>query len=147
LRKGPSDRFRDSRDGLFVGLQSDWNIFDGRATAGRVMEARSLAEQTRLTLSESELAAEVQVRRAYSSWQEATELVEASRRVVGQAEEAVRLANARYDAGTGTQLDVLQAQVELTTARSNQVQAFYNYNVAVASVRYAMGLSDALVTQ
>lgn len=146
LRKGPSDRFRDSRDGLFIGLQSNWDIFDGRATAGRVAQARSLAEQTRLTLSESELAVEVQVRRAYSSWQEATELVEASRRVVGQAEEAVRLANARYEAGTGTQLDVLQAQVELTTARSNQVQAFYNYNVAVATLRYAMGQSDELVS-
>ncbi len=147
LRKGPSDRFGDSRDGLFVGLQSDWSIFDGRATAGRVRQARSIAEQTRLTLEEVELATEVEVRRAYSQWQEATELVDASSRVVGQAEEAVRLANARYNAGTSTQLDLLQAQVELTTARSNQVQAYYNYNVAAASLRYAMGLTDALVSQ
>src|SRR5690606_18401622 len=124
-----------------------WSIFDGRATAGRVRQARSIAEQTRLTFEETELATEVEVRRAYSSWQEATELVEASRRVVEQAEEAVRLANARYSAGTSTQLDVLQAQVELTTARSNQVQAYYNYNVAIAAVRYAMGLSDALIAQ
>ena len=78
---------------------------------------------------------------------EATELVEASRRVVEQADESVRLANARYSAGTGTQLDVLQAQVDLTTARSNQVQAYYNYNVAIATLRQAMGLSDALVSQ
>jgi outer membrane protein TolC len=147
LRKGSSNRFSGSREGLFVGLQSQWAIFDGRATAGRVAQARSIVEQTRLTLVEVELATDVQVRRAYSSWQEATELVEASRRVVEQAEEAVRLANARYSAGTGTQLDVLQAQVELTTARSNQVQAYYNYNVAIATVRQAMGMSDALVAE
>lgn len=147
LRNGRSDPFDRPRDGAYVGLQSNWNIFDGRATRGRVAQARSIVEQTRLTLVESELAVDVQVRRAYSSWQEATELVEASRRVVEQAEEAVRLANARYDAGTGTQLDVLQAQVELTTARSNQVQAYYNYNVAIASLRQAMGLPDALVTE
>jgi outer membrane protein TolC len=104
-----------------------------------------LVEQTRLTLVENELAAEVEVRRAHSSLQEATELVDASRRVVQQAEEAVRLANARYNAGTGVQLDVLQAQVDLTTARSNQVQAYYNYNVSIASLRQAMGLTDALV--
>jgi outer membrane protein len=145
LRKGPTTSFRDSREGFFVGLQSQWAIFDGRATAGRVAQARSIVEQTRLTLVESELATEVQVRRAFSSWQEATELVEASRRVVEQAEEAVRLANARYSAGTGTQLDVLQAQVELTTARSNQVQAYYNYNVAIAAMRQAMGMNDELV--
>jgi outer membrane protein len=147
LRKGPTTALGDSRQGLFVGLQSQWNIFDGRATSGRVAQARSIVEQTRLTLVESELATDVQVRRAFSSWQEATELVEASRRVVEQAEEAVRLANARYSAGTGTQLDVLQAQVELTTARSNQVQAYYNYNVSIASMRQAMGLSDALVAE
>lgn len=147
LRKGPTTRLDDSREGFFVGLQSQWAIFDGRATTGRVAQARSIVEQTRLTLVESELATEVQVRRAFSSWQEATELVEASRRVVEQAEEAVRLANARYSAGTGTQLDVLQAQVELTTARSNQVQAYYNYNVAIATMRQAMGLSDALVAE
>ncbi|HTN77547.1 MAG TPA: TolC family protein, partial [Pirellulaceae bacterium] len=141
LRKGPTTALGDSRQGLFVGLQSQWAIFDGRATSGRVAQARSIVEQTRLTLVETELAAEVQVRRAFSSWQEATELVEASRRVVEQAEEAVRLANARYSAGTGTQLDVLQAQVELTTARSNQVQAYYNYTVAVATMRQALGLN------
>lgn len=147
LANGRSDPFDNPRDGAYVGLRSDWNIFDGRATRGRVAQARSIVEQTRLTFVESELATDVQVRRAYSSWQEAVELVEASRRVVEQAEEAVRLANARYDAGTGTQLDVLQAQVELTTARSNQVQAYYNYNVAVASLRQAMGLTDSLVTE
>lgn len=145
LRKGPTTAFSDSREGFMVGLQSTWSIFDGRATAGRVAQARSQANQTKLFLEESELAVDVEVRRAFSSWQEANELVEASRRVVEQAEEAVRLANARYSAGTGTQLDVLQAQVELTTARSNQVQAYYNYNVAVASLRYAMGLPDELV--
>jgi outer membrane protein len=146
MRKGATNRLMDSRDGLFVGLQSQWNIFDGRATTGRVMQARSLLEQTKLTFSEAQLAAEVEVRRAYSSWQEATELADASQRVVAQAEEAVRLANARYSAGTSTQLDVLQVQVDLTTARTNQIQAYYNYNVAVAELRRAMGQSDEFVS-
>lgn len=146
MRKGPTNRLMDSRDGLFVGLQSQWAIFDGRATAGRVAQARSLLEQTRLTYSEAQLAAEVEVRRAFSSWQQATELADASQKVVAQAEEAVRLANARYSAGTSTQLDVLQVQVELTTARTNQIQAYYNYNVAVAALRRAMGLPDSFVS-
>jgi outer membrane protein TolC len=139
--------FGSSSSGALAGVQTNWAIFDGLATRGRVIQARSAVEQSRLNLSQAELAAEVDVRRAYSSWQEATELVDASQKVVDQAQEAVRLANARYTAGTGTQLDVLQAQVDLTTARTNQVQAFYTYNVAVADLRRAMGLSDALVTE
>jgi outer membrane protein TolC len=66
---------------------------------------------------------------------------------VEQAEEAVRLANARYGAGTATQLDVLQAQTDLTTARTNQIQAYYTYTVAVASLRKAMGQADEFVTK
>jgi outer membrane protein len=146
LRKGPTDRFGDSPDGWLIGLQSQWAIFDGRATAGRVAQARSLVEQTRLSLTQAQLAAEVEVRRSFSSWQEATELADASQKVVAQAEEAVRLATARYDAGTATQLDVLQSQVDLTTARTNQLQAYYNYNIAVATLRAAMGQTDAFVT-
>ena len=145
LRKGTSDQFSDSRDGWVVGLQSQWAIFDGAATSGRVAQARSLLEQSRLTLSETTLAVDVEVRRALSSLQEATELADASQKVVAQAEESLRLANARYSAGTATQLDVLQSQVDLTTARTNQIQAYYSYNVAVARVRKAIGLPDALM--
>lgn len=147
LRKGSTNAFRDSPDGFLAGVQGQWNIFDGRATSGRLAQARSLAEQARLGLTEARLAIDVDVRRAHSQWQEATELAEASQKVVEQATEAVRLANARYSAGTGTQLDVLQAQVELTTARTNQIQAFYSYNIATAALRKAMGLADEFVTR
>lgn len=145
LRRGTSDRFADSNQGWLLGLQSQWSIFDGKATAGRVAQARSALEQTRLSLGEARLAVDIEVRRAHSQWQQATELAEASARVVEQATEAVRLANARYSAGTSTQLDVLSAQVDLTTARTNQLQAYYGYNVAVASLRKAMGQADEFV--
>ena len=145
LRKGASNSFGDSPDGFNVGVQSQWNIFDGRATGGRVIQARSGLQQTKLAQIQAQLDAEVEVRRAYSTWQESTELVDASQKVVAQAEEAVRLATARYDAGTATQLDVLQSQVDLTTARTNQLQAYYNYNTAVAALRKAMGLTDQFV--
>jgi outer membrane protein TolC len=145
LRKGATDSFGDSRDGWLVGLQSQWNIFDGAATSGRVAQARSAFEQARLNLGETSLLIDVEVRRALSSLQEATELADASQKVVAQAEESLRLANARYSAGTATQLDVLQSQVDLTTARTNQIQAYYSYNIAVARVRKAIGQPDAVV--
>ena len=64
-----------------------------------------------------------------------------------QAEEAVRLANARFSAGTATQLDILQTQVALTDARLNQLRAYYTFNVAVVTLRRAMGLPDELITK
>jgi outer membrane protein TolC len=144
-RKTPGlSSFADNRNGFTVGLQSTWEIFDGRATAGRVAQARSFLEQSKLAVAEAQLSVDVDVRRAISTFQQANELAEASKKVVEQAEEALRLANARYNAGTATQLDVLTSQVDLTTARLNQLQAYYTYNVAVANTRRAMGLADEM---
>lgn len=131
--------------GWMAGVQAQWNIFDGRATAGRVIQARSQLAQAKLSQSETALAIEVQVRQAYSSLVEAWELVQASGKTVEQAQEALRLANVRYTAGTATQLDVLTSQVYLIQAQLNQLQANYGYNVALATMRQSIGLADEFV--
>jgi outer membrane protein TolC len=145
-RSPSSGAFNDNLHGWTAGVQAQWNIFDGRATAGRVAQARSQLEQAKLSLAETTLGVDVQVRQAHSSLIEAWELVEASAKTVDQAQEALRLATVRYGVGTATQLDVLTSQVALTEARLNQVQAYYGYNVALATLRQAMGQADEFVT-
>lgn len=144
LRKGPTNSFGDSLKGLRGGVQSQIQV--SRATSGIVTQAVSQAEQLKLTASETKLAVEVEVRRAFSALQQAAELAGAMQKTVGQAEEAVRLAAARFEAGTATQLDVLQAQVELTNARTSQLRANHGYNVALAQLRKATGASEVEYT-
>ncbi len=142
IKSSKSNRFRDSLDGWTVGAEASWAIFDGRATAGRVMQARSQYEQARLTTESQTLGIDVEVRQAYSALQEADELVQATLKTVDQARESLRLATARFNAGTATQLDVLTSQVALSQARLNELQSNYNYNVALASLRKAIGQGD-----
>jgi outer membrane protein len=134
-----------SANGWTYGLQSTWAVFDGRATEGKVRQAKSQVEQARLAKASEELEIDVEVRQALSSLQEAGELVSASVKVIDQAEEALRLADAKFHAGSATQLDVLTSQVSLEQAKTDQLTANYNYLVALANVRKAIGLSDALV--
>lgn len=141
LRKGPTTSFGDSIKGLRGFAQSRLEV-NPRATSGAIMQAGSQAEQAGLTESEARLAAEVEVRRAFFAIERASELVGAMQKTVGQAEEAVRLATMRFEAGVATQLDVLVAQLELTTARTSQLQAFHGHNVAVAQLRKAIGVSE-----
>ena len=144
--RNPYSMAWDNRlQGWTAAVQAQWNIFDGRATAGRVIQARSQLEQAKLSQSATTLAIEVQVRQAYSSLIEAWELVQASGKTVEQAQEALRLANVRYGAGTATQLDVLTSQVSLIQAQLNQLQANYGYNVALATMRQSIGLADEFV--
>ncbi|RME68247.1 MAG: TolC family protein [Verrucomicrobia bacterium] len=135
----PTDT-RDYSDGWSVGITGSWNIWDGRATRGRVAQAQARFRQARLRLEETRLLIDAEVRRAFSSYTEAMELVRSSEKVVEQATESLRMARARFEAGGATQLDVLQAQVALTEAGSNKAQALHDANLAHLYLLRAAGL-------
>ena len=82
---------------------------------------------------------ELQVRTAYSDFVGAREVLDSQKTVQAEAEEALREAEARAAAGTGTQLDVLDAQTSLTQARTTQVQALHDYAAARARFERAIG--------
>ena len=131
--------FSDSNKGWSVGLQSSWAIFDGRSTRGKLIQARSQLRQSELDKRQLQLAIEVDVRRAISALQEADELAAAAGKVVEQADEALRLAEVRYEAGAATQLELLQTRVSLTQAKTNLLSANYSYLLAAAQYRRAVG--------
>jgi outer membrane protein TolC len=123
--------------GWFLGLQGSWNIFDGFLTYGKVKQARAQLEQSKVTYDDSVRQVELEVATAVSNLREAAQTVDSAQTGVNVNLEALRLADERLAAGTGTQLDVLTAQQALTTARSNLVQAEFSYVSAVASYQQA----------
>jgi len=125
--------------GWTAGALLSWNIFDGQLTHGRVMEAKARYEQAQLDVDESGRQIELEVRTAYSNFIESREVLDSQKMVREQAQEALRLAEARHTAGTGTQLDVLSAQTALTQARTTQVQALHDYALARARLQRALG--------
>jgi len=127
-------------DGLTAGVQFQWNLFDGNATKARVHQARAQLRQAKWALEDIRQEIETGLLSDYASYQEALALLDASGQVVGQAEESLRLARARYDAGTGTQLDINDAEVALTQARSNRAEAAYAH--ATASARLRRDIAD-----
>ena len=133
-----SDLTRDF-NGWQAGAQLSWNIFDGQLTRGKVFEAEARFTRARLDIEDTTRRIELQVRTAYSDLIQEKEVLESQKKVQEQAEEALRLAEARMDAGSGTQLDVLGAQTSLTEARTTQIQGLHDYEVAVARLNRAMG--------
>ena len=126
-------------DGWNAGAMVTWNIFDGLLTHGKVLQAKSLYEKSRTAVDEEVRTIELEVRTAFSDFLEAQEVLESQKTVLEEAEESLREANARADAGTGTQLDVLDAENQLTQARSTQVQALHDYDAARARFERAIG--------
>ena len=131
----------DEIHGWIGGVQLTWNLFDGRRTQGRVMETTARYERAGVDLDDTTRRVELEVRTGYSTFIEAREVLESQKKVVEQAEEALRLARARNEAGTSTQLDVLSAQTALTDARSTQIQALHDYEAARARLQRAVGMN------
>ncbi len=125
--------------GWTAGALVSWNIFDGQLTHGKVMEAKARYEQAQLDVDESGRQIELEVRTDYSNFIESREVLDSQKMVQEQAEEALRLAEARHTAGTGTQLDILSAQTALTQARTTRVQALHDYATARARLQRALG--------
>ena len=125
--------------GWIAGAQLSWNWFDGLRTQGKIKEAQANYERAGIDLDDRTRGIELEVRTAYSNFIEAREVLESEKKVVEEAEEALRLARARSEAGTGTQLDVLSAQTALTEARTTQIQSLHDYEAARARLQRAIG--------
>ena len=129
--------------GWNAGAQLNWSIFDGLLTHGKVVQARAQYDRARTDLDDQSRQIELAVRTAYSDFIEARETLESQEKVQEEAEEALREANARAEAGSGTQLDVLDAETSLTQARTTQIQARHDYVTARAKLERAIGTDQA----
>ena len=126
-------------NGWNAGAQLQWDIFDGLLTHGKVIQAKALYEKSKNDLADQSRQIELQVRTAYSDFIEAKEVLDSQLKVQEEADEALREAKSRAEAGTGTQLDVLDAETSLTQARTTQIQALHDYDTARAKLQRAIG--------
>ena len=126
-------------NGWFFGATGNWAIFDGLATYGNVKQAKAQLETAKVSYDDGVLQVELEVQQALADLQQAKETIMSQTKNVEQALEALRLSQERLNAGAGTQLDVLNAQVQLTQARTNKLQALCDYDVALAQLDFVTG--------
>ena len=119
-------------DGWFYGVTGSWNIFDGLETAGQVQQARAQLESSKINYDDSVQKVELEVQQSYANLQASRETIRSQQKNVEQALEALRLSNERFSAGAGTQLEVLDARVALTKARTTEIQSRAAYNKELA---------------
>jgi outer membrane protein TolC len=133
------DRLSAEAHGWNAGARVNWPLWDGQLTKGKIQQARAQHERSQIDFDDARRRIELNVRALYSTFIEAREVLDSQQKVIDQATEALRLATARYETGTDTQLNVLSAQTALTEARSVYVQALHEYTVALSRLQRAMG--------
>jgi len=131
--------WHDISKGWTALVQGSMPIWDSGAIAGQVIQQRALLSEAKITYDDDVRQVELEIQQAYSNLQQNRELIQSQEKNVELADEAVRLAKARLDAGAGVQLDVLNATVQLLTAQSTRLQALFGYNSSLAEFDRATG--------
>lgn len=122
-----------------VGVGVTMNIFDSGVTLSKIHGAEADLHSAEETYRDTKDAVALDVRNNYLSLREAEKRIETTETAVEQAEEDYRIAQLRYQAGVGTNTDVIDASVALTNAKNNYLQALYDYNTSKTNLQNAMG--------
>ncbi len=107
---------------------------------GQIQTAQAHAEQDRYAYEKKKLDVQVEVREAISAARQANEGVDVAKDGLASAEEDLKLSQEKYNVGSGTILELLDAQVNLQKARQQYVVALTQARIAEAQIERARGV-------
>lgn len=120
-----------------VGLKI--NLFDGYASSSRLRQAAINRSRASDRLRELEAQLALDYRTAVNDARVAAERIGVTEASIRQGEENLRINRDRYQEQVGTATDVIDAQTLLTQIRTENYQAIFDYQVALARVKRARG--------
>lgn len=133
-----SDFFPQDEEWL-AGVSIEWPLFTGFYRQHHL--ARSKVEVSKEEAETKQLFLKVrqEVWTAHSKLKEAYEAVQTAKVLVQDAQESMRLAKERYEAGAGTVTDLLDSQTALARAQATQIEAGWDYHTAEAVFKRSSG--------
>ena len=149
LTAGYNYYFRDyvqtgSNNVFQAGIMASMPLFERGSIKADIAKAQVNAEDAKTSMDRMKLNVSSAVQTAVYNMSEAYTRIKSNEASVSLAEESLRLANIRYREDIGTLVEVLNAETLLTTARTNEVNALYDYAVAKAAYEQATATQPEL---
>lgn len=122
-----------------TGVKAEWSVFEWGRTWYSGQQARQVEVQVKAQAADlrNQVAYDVQAR--LLALKDSSKRIAVATKGMAQAEEAYRVAVARYQAQVGTNTDVLDAQAKLTAAEASLTGARAEYLDALSKLWAAMG--------
>lgn len=131
-------------------LQERWNagvtlsvpVFQGFAVSAQVDQAQANLESTEASYRLAVENALLDVEQNFLSLKEASDRIDATGKLLAQANENLKIAEGRYKFGVGSAIEITDAQVTVANARLSNIQALFDYNSSLIKLKRAMGVSE-----
>jgi outer membrane protein TolC len=131
--------FSFDRDNGTIGINAELDLYTGGANSARIQQAERRLAEARAIEQKATLEIEDELRRAYSTLDEALQRMKVAEAATASAEEALRLVNEQYHGGTATVTRYLEAETDRANAALRAIVARYETQVADAQVQKALG--------
>ncbi len=135
-RAGDGTSFQED---WFFGLRLSIPVFDGGLIRSEVDREKTELERVRQEERQVRLNISREVRDARLSVAHTSDRIKVAEKAIESARETVRVEHLKFGAGSGTTTDVIDAQTAALRAESDYYQALYDREIALASLRKAMG--------
>ena len=122
-----------------VGAGIRFTLFDGRASANKIMAARKMENQARLMKQKVARDLETLVSSKYQELMKAREQYDSLQASLDLAEENLRARKRSFEEGLATSLDVVDAQLSLSSIQVERMHSAYSFDVALAQLLEACG--------
>ena len=132
-----STLFQPNKFSWAIGLNATLPIYEGGAIKARIDESKSDLAAAQAQLDQTRLDIALDVKAATLNLSEAYQRIQTTEKNVAEAEEALRLAQVRFQSGISIQVEVSDAETALTQAGTNFVNAKYDYATALARLQRA----------
>jgi len=126
-------------DNYSIGVNISMNLFNGFKTKANVNSSQAGVLAAQASLEQTKRQVMLDVKKSVLNLQKAAENIVVTNENLVSAEEDYRLARERYKIGAGTLLEQITAEISLTQAKADQIQALYDYKYTLAALELAVG--------
>lgn len=130
-------RGRDASYRLSAGLS--FNIFNGGSDYANLNAAKNEVRTKEENLDNTKNSVALELKKSFLELERAREAKTLADESVAAAQEDLNLVREKYNLGAATILEVLDSEVSFKEAQTNNVQAIFDYNLAVAQLEKALG--------
>ena len=122
-----------------IGLELAVPIYQGGLTSSRVREAVANQEKARQELEDALRSAALQTQQAYLNVTSSEAQVKALEAALASSQKSLESTQLGLEVGVRTNVDVLNAQQQVTSAKKDLAAARYNFLVSVLNLKAAAG--------
>ena len=123
-----------------AGISLSMNLFKGMQTKHKVQQSKIEVIKTNEQINQLKDAIEMQIKANVNELIRIKEEILAQERNIRVAERAYELAMTRFKEGTGSQLEILNSDLALSTAKTNKLESIFNYFSSRAQLDNLLGI-------